>query len=102
MTTEEIKRAVRNLKVGDRFYYTGDAANGSSWGTVLGRTEDQGLFFSVAYDDTRFEGDTRTSRRVGSYDFHPGPGQRFKVEAQYRAEQAVMMERLKKFINRNR
>lgn len=90
MTTQEINELSKNLRVGDRFYYTGDMANRSSFGTIVARIEDPkwGLRYSVEFDD-----DGRTSHSIMPASFTFGPGQRFKTMSQYDAERAEATER---------
>lgn len=76
------------LKEGDRFYYTGDMANGSSFGTiteVLQPTKYSHLRYRVTFDTIRFEGDTKESI-VEYFSFNKGIGQRFKTMDQYNEE----------------
>jgi hypothetical protein len=67
------------LRAGQRFYYVGDCANISTWGTITKVRENTGygLSYEVMYDDSRFEGDTLTGC-VEHFSFIcGGVGQRF-------------------------
>ena len=87
------------LKKGQRFYYTGDRANRSTFGTITG-IKDHGKFgysYIVKYDDQRFKGDTKIGY-VESRSFSIGPGQRFKTIEQYNEEaEKLRMAYHKKF-----
>ena len=91
MTNQEIDKLATKLQTGDRIYYTGDMANGESFGTIPDRIEDPkwGLKYNVEFDDERFDGDDRTSRGVMPASFITGPGQRFKTMDQYETERAA-------------
>lgn len=78
----------QTLNVNDRFYYTGDMANSSSFGTiteVLQPTKYTPLQYRVTFDNARFEGDKQTSV-VYALLFNKGVGQRFKPIDQYNTE----------------
>ena len=82
------------LKEGQRFYYTGDMANLSSWGTIISVKKDEFCTsYELEYDDERFDGDDKTGNTFAS-SFNKGIGQRFKTEEQYNQE---MKERQEKF-----
>jgi hypothetical protein len=99
MTTTQINSAAKNLQPGDRFYYTGDMANGDSFGTITARIEDKwGLSYNVEFDDERFDGDTKTAHRLMPMSFTAGPGQRFKTLAQYDAERKAAVARMKALV----
>ena len=59
------------LNAGDRFYYTGDAANSEGEGKILCiETNQYGTRYCLAFDDGR-------SFYVGPESFAPQPGRRF-------------------------
>jgi hypothetical protein len=93
MTKNEINALSTQLQAGDRFYYTGDMANGASFGTITKRIEDPkwGLRYDAEFDDERFEGDDKTSHAIFPLSFAFGPGQRFKTIAQYESERREML-----------
>jgi hypothetical protein len=83
------------MKPGDRIYYTGDMANGSSYGTITAVNEPTKYTqksVDISYDEERFEGDTKTSRMVPVLCFAPGSGRRFWVAEEYDREQKERMD----------
>jgi len=91
----------QTLKIGQRFFYTGDMANLSSWGTITGIKECSmfGITYDVEYDEERFEEDTKKGT-AQPLSFNKGIGQRFKTEEQYRAEINEAREKLQKIKGR--
>lgn len=82
---------IETLEIGTRIYYTGDMANIGSFGTIIDKVEDAlyGAYYTIEYDDERFEGDTRISK-VPASNFSAGPGCRFKTVEQYNKERNEM------------
>lgn len=79
----------KNLQPGQRFYYTGDQANVSGFGTiteVLAATKYTQMSYRCLFDDGRGE------RVIMHQAFSPSIGQRFKTIEQYNEERAAKME----------
>jgi hypothetical protein len=96
MTPEEINKKAKNMKPGDRFYYTGDMANAASFGTVVASGSNE--FYS--YYDTEIDpidaNGEKVARRVYVSSFTAGPGQRYKSIEQYDAEREEKLAAFKK------
>jgi hypothetical protein len=74
------------LKEGQRFFYTGDMANCSTFGTILDvQNTKYGLNYHVEFDNERFDGDSRFDI-LYEYSFDKGVGQRFKTIEQFNQE----------------
>ncbi len=87
------------LQPGTRIYYTGDMANGSSFGTVTAY-RDAGRFnpesVDISFDDERFEGDEKKSTRsLPVICFAPGPGRRFWLESEWEADRQARIAEMK-------
>lgn len=88
--------AEENLEVGHRIYYTGDMANNPSFGKISAVYGNEfGKFYDIEYENERFEGDTKISKRVPHIAFNKSIGQRFKTIEQYKEERQLQMDRLK-------
>ena len=81
----------QELKVGTRIYYTGDRANGETFGTIVRcreATKYSGESVDVEFDDERFEGDDKLSRGVSILHFEgPEVGRRFFTADEWKAIQ---------------
>jgi hypothetical protein len=64
---------------GTRVYYTGDAANASSYGTItrVAPCKWYELRITIKFDNQRFEDDDTRETTVHPFSFSPGPGCRF-------------------------
>ncbi len=85
------------MKIGDRIYYTGDRANGSSMGTITACNPASKYIpesVNIKFDESRFEGDKMESRLVLLQNFHPGPGRRFYLSEEWEAERQVALKRM--------
>lgn len=90
------QQSTENLKEGQRFYYTGDAANLPSFGKIIEVVPANNyspLSYKVEYDNPRFEGDKQTST-IFHLSFSKGSGQRFKTIEQYNEEREQQLNRL--------
>ncbi len=75
------------LQPGTRIFYTGDMANGSSYGTITKRRS-RGKYnpesVDIKFDDPRFDGDDdQETHGLPICCFSPGPGQRFMLAEDY-------------------
>lgn len=79
------------LTVGTRIYYTGDMANGETFGTITKCREVNaygGASVDILYDDERFEGDDKTSRGVSILQFEgEEASRRFFTADEWKASQ---------------
>jgi hypothetical protein len=83
------------IKKGDRYYYTGDMANVSDFGTITEIISDKwGNFFSGKLDDGRIQ------RRVYLLMFQKGAGQRFKTMTQYNSERDASIKSMEKYLTK--
>jgi len=92
MDTNRFNKMATELQVGDRFFYTGDMANDSSFGTILERLG------SVTKGDLRYnakfdECPDRPVHLIEPMCFLSVPGQRLKTMEQYNFERAEMVAR---------
>ncbi len=88
------------LKVGQKIYYTGDMANGDSFGEII-KVETISIYpvtYTIKYEEERFEGDTKISKCILPSSFEKSPGQRFKTIEQYEEERTEKLERYKDYI----
>ncbi|SRR5260221_10879496 len=70
------------LQVGVRIYYTGDMANASANGTVVARTDGKwGRQVDIQLDDGYL------TRGIHDSLFQPGPGRRFWLSDDWKADQ---------------
>lgn len=84
--------------LGARIYYTGDMANGASYGTIVewipsDRFQDQ---LRIRFDEPRFEGDDDRETVVTPISFEPGPGRRFYMAAEWDALRAEKIEAMRR------
>ena len=70
---------MQKLKIGDKFYYTGDMANHAGFGVITAR---HNQFIDAKLDDGR------VLKGIYTAMFEEGSGQRFKLIDQYNAERA--------------
>jgi len=83
------------MNIGDRYYYTGDQANVSDFGTITKLENDKwGSFFFGKLDDGREQ------KRIHLIAFEKGVGQRFKTIEQYNQEREIAFKRLEQFISK--
>ena len=83
------------MKKGDRIYYTGDMANGSSEGTITACNPATAYIpesVDIEYDEPRFGGDTMKSRKVLLQNFSKGPGRRFYLLEEWNAERQAALK----------
>ncbi len=83
------------MNVGDRIYYTGDFANGSTEGTITAcnpATKYYGESVDIEFDEPRFEGDTMKSRSILLQTFSKGPGCRFWMLEEWEAERQAALK----------
>lgn len=83
------------MKVGDRIYYTGDFANGSSTGTITAcnpATKYAPESVDIKFDEVRFEGDKMESRHVFLQNFSKGPGRRFWLLEEWNSERQIALK----------
>jgi len=87
---------MQNLKIGQKFYYTGDYANSADFGEIVGikpATKYSHLTYVVKMEDS---GKTRD---IEAFNFSKGPGSRFELIEAYNErrerQMAAMMERIK-------
>jgi hypothetical protein len=82
----------KNLQPGQRFYYTGDQANNSSFGEIveqISATKYTQFSYKIKFEDGR-------ESVIMHQSFSPSIGQRFKTIEQYNEERANKMEQLYK------
>ena len=92
----------QTLRVGQRFHYTGDMANLSTFGTITKVREDKGfgISYDVMYDEHRFEGDTLIGVVEHRSFICGGVGQRFfTLEAWKEVQRKARENFAKKFGN---
>jgi len=85
------------MNVGDRIYYTGDRANGSSTGTIINYRQPSEYVpesVDVQYDEERFEGDTKFSKMIPISGFTPGPGRRFWLLDEWESEKKKKLQQM--------
>ena len=80
-------QTMTNLTNGQRFFYTGDGANLSTFGTIVevisvSHSSFTSSGYSVIYDKKRFEGDSRKGY-ISINSFVPGIGCRFVTLEDY-------------------
>lgn len=83
------------MKRGDRIYYTGDRANGSSEGTiteVVPATKYAGESVWIDFDEERFEEDKKKRSNVDLCNFAPGPGRRFWMLDEWEADRQIRIK----------
>lgn len=83
------------MEKGDRIYYTGDMANGSSEGTILEivpATKYGPESVWIKFDESRFEGDIKQKGFVYIQCFSPGPGRRFYPLKEWEAERQASLQ----------
>lgn len=81
--------------VGTRIHYTGDMANSESFGVVTKVLENDKYNYNqieITFDDERFEGDTKKAT-VCLSGFSNGPGCRFSLEREWKANQQATLAR---------
>ncbi len=85
------------MKIGDRIYYTGDRANGSSTGTITAcnpATKYYPESVDIQFDESRFEGDTMKSKKVLIQNFSKGSGRRFWPLEEWETERQASLKRM--------
>ena len=96
-----MKQSNQLLKIGERFYFTGDNANAPTFGEIieiLPATNYAPLHYKVRYERERFEGDKKESV-IYAMLFNKGIGQRFKTIDQYQSEREQAFKQLESFIS---
>ena len=92
MTTTTQLPDFKNLQPGQKFYYTGDQANNSSFGEIIEQipaTKYTQFSYKVRYEDGR-------ESTIMHQAFSPSIGQRFKTIEQYNEEREKKMEQFYK------
>lgn len=82
---------MKQLEKGQRFYYTGDAANQSGFGVIDGIKDDN---YHIKFDDGR------PWAWVANYVWDKSPGQRFMTIEQYNEERSERDVKMQEFIHK--
>lgn len=84
---------METLKTGTRFFYTGDQANGSTFGTITEVIKGQfGTYYKAEYDEETYEGDTRI-HKIEKFSFE-GKFARFITVEKYNSDRIKQLTSL--------
>lgn len=78
---------IRDLGIGTKIYYTGDMANGSGFFVVSAhRPGNYGHTIELRETGDTYGDEPRTFRGLMLSSFQPGPGRRFELHSEWKAE----------------